>query len=254
VPIPKRRSRESFSQIFLKKISQAWQHFARTGRKEGEKADGIPFGDNLKGALMYQPWPTPEEARALASLDDLQLQRDAGRFPQTGIACYQVPTFWGDFVLSTSAFGAALLFFPGGDDFEISDRLDYYGIAFSSSGRKMAVGVGLELMEYSVGDLRSFDTPVDLSYLSPFQQDILLACRKVPFGETATYGELAAMAGHPGKGGAAAGILRHNPLPVLIPCHRILPANRTLGAYCGHPAWKQHLLAHEGVEKALPEA
>ena len=200
---------------------------------------------------MYYPWPKLEDVKEMAALDHLELQRCAAHFHQTGITSYEVPTFFGDFVLSTSAFGAVLLFFPDVDDFAISDRLDYYGIALSSTGRKMAVEVGLELMGYAVGEVHEFDTPVDLSFLTPFQQDVLMACRKIPFGEVVTTSEVAVLAGHPGKGGAVSLVLRHNPLPILIPCHRVLPVNRTLGAYCGHPTWKQHLLAHEGIETTL---
>ena len=200
---------------------------------------------------MYFPWPSHEEIVETAHLAHRQLKQDAGAFPQTGITSYEVPTFWGEFVLSASAFGAAFLFLPGADDFDISARLDYYGIALSNTGRKMAVEVGLELMGYALGEIRVFETPVDLSYLSRFQQDVLLTCRQIPFGETVTYNELSVMAGHPGKAGGCATVLRHNPLPILIPCHRVLPSSRSLGRYCGHVTWKHHLLAHEGIDKPL---
>lgn len=203
---------------------------------------------------MYFPWPTREELRELAHLDHFILKKNAGTFPQTGITSYMVPTFWGEFVLSSSAFGAAFLFLPEADDFDIADRLGYYDIALSSTGRKMAVEVGLELMGYALGEIQTFETPVDISYLTKFQQDVLLACRRIPFGETCTYAEVSAMAGHPGKAGACAQVLRHNPLPILIPCHRVMPANRELGSCCAYPTWKHHMLVHEGIEKPMLHA
>jgi methylated-DNA-[protein]-cysteine S-methyltransferase len=200
---------------------------------------------------MYSRWPTKEELHEYAMLDHTELQKRAATYFCTALTTFEVPLLFGDFILGASAFGASTLFFPGSDDFDIADRFDYYRLGHGSTGNKMAIEVGIELMGYSAGDLQVFKTPVDLSYLSPFQQDVLLACRKIPFGETRTSRELAAMAGHPGKGGAAAAVLRHNPLPILVPCHRVLPVNQTLGAYCGDLRWKQYLLEHEGVDKSL---
>ena len=203
---------------------------------------------------MHSFWPKKDELYKYARLDHAELQREAATYDNTGLSIFKVPLFFGDFILGASAFGASTLFFPESDDFDIADRFDYYRLAFASTGDKMAIEVGIELMGYSANEVKVFKTPVDLSYLSPFQQDVLLACREIPFGETRTTRELAAMAGHPGKGGAAAAVIRHNPLPVLIPCHRVLPIDQSLGAYCVDLEWKQFLLEHEGVDKSLVSA
>jgi methylated-DNA-[protein]-cysteine S-methyltransferase len=200
---------------------------------------------------MYDRWPDKDELFKYAILDDVELQKEAAGHGCTGLSTFNVPLFFGDFILGASAFGASTLFFPGSDDFDISNRFSYYQLAFASTGKRMAIEAGIELMGYSVGEVKVFKVPVDLSYLSPFQQDVLLACREIPFGETRTYKELAEMAGHPGKGGAASAVLRYNPLPILVPCHRVLPASRNLGTYCGELEWKQFLLEHEGIEKQL---
>jgi methylated-DNA-[protein]-cysteine S-methyltransferase len=203
---------------------------------------------------MMSYWPKMEEIKELVQLDHGELQQRAGASPQTALSTMEVPTYFGDFKVCASAFGASALFFPYSEDFDVFDRFDYYGLAAASWGRKMAFEAGLELMGYTVGEVREFETPVDLSYLSPFQQDILLAVRKVPFGRTTTTPQLAETAGHPGKGGAASRVLRHNPLPVLVPCHRVLSAEGRIGAYCGSLEMKQFLLAHEGVDIELLSA
>lgn len=203
---------------------------------------------------MYSAWPTVEKIGEFRQLDHAALQRTAATFSSTAVTNYEVPLLFGDFVVGCTAFGASLLFFPQPDEWEIATRLDYYRIGYSVTGKKMAFEVGIELMGYSAGAVKRFETPVDLSYLTSFQQDILLACRRIPFGEVVTNAELAEMAGYPRKGGRAAMVLKNNPLPILIPCHRVLPANRTLGNYCGPLEWKQLLLAHEGVEMSLVSA
>ncbi len=203
---------------------------------------------------MMTFWPKEEELGELAELDHQALQKKAGESPHTALSTLEVPTYFGTFTMCATAFGASALFFPGSEDFDVFDHFDYYNLAAASWGRKMAFEAGLELMGYAVGEIQDFDTPVDLSYLSPFQQDILLATRRIPFGQTVTTSELAAAAGHPKKGGAASQVLRHNPLPVLLPCHRVLAADGRIGVYCGPLDLKQFLLAHEGVDVALVNA
>jgi methylated-DNA-[protein]-cysteine S-methyltransferase len=77
---------------------------------------------------------------------------------------------------------------------------------------------------------------------------ILAACAAIPFGETRTYGDMAAAAGSPKASRAAGTALGHNPVPVVVPCHRVLPAgNRSIGNYAGGVHIKEHLLQLEGV-------
>lgn len=199
-------------------------------------------------------WPKPNEVKTYVELDHIELQRKAAAFPRTALTTMEVPTYIGDFTICASAFGVSTLFFPGTDDLDVFSRFDYYGLAAASWGQKMAFEAGLELMGYTLGEVTTFETPVDLSYLTPFQQDILLSVRRVPFGETVTTRDIAHAAGHPGKGGAAAKVLRHNPLPILVPCHRVVAADGRIGGYCGPLESKQFLLDHEGVEIALATA
>lgn len=102
-----------------------------------------------------------------------------------------------------------------------------------------------QLQEYFDGKRRVFDS-VALHYPeTDFQRDVWNALMEVPYGEVVTYGELAAMAGHKGAARAVGTAMNVNPLPIIIPCHRVLPANKTLGEYAFGAERKLWLLQHE---------
>ncbi|HAI32182.1 MULTISPECIES: methylated-DNA--[protein]-cysteine S-methyltransferase [unclassified Thalassospira] len=111
-----------------------------------------------------------------------------------------------------------------------------------------------QLTAYFAGRLHSFDLP-----LAPdgtdFQKIVWQAMGKIPMGQTATYKELAAMAGSPKafqSVGTACGL---NPIPIIIPCHRVLAAGDKPGGYSGHGGLetKRALLKIEGVDLPLPD-
>jgi methylated-DNA-[protein]-cysteine S-methyltransferase len=104
-----------------------------------------------------------------------------------------------------------------------------------------------ELAGYAAGRRRTFTVPVDLDPLAPFQRTVARALQRVPFGETVTYGELARRAGRPGAARAVGQAMARNPVPLLVPCHRVVSA-RGLGGFGGGLALKRRLLALEGVE------
>jgi methylated-DNA-[protein]-cysteine S-methyltransferase len=93
----------------------------------------------------------------------------------------------------------------------------------------------------------STDPAVSLDALSPFDRKVLQTCRKIPPGETTTYGDLAVRIGHPGAARAVGSALARNPIPLIIPCHRVLRSDGHLGGFSapGGLATKQKLLRHE---------
>lgn len=98
---------------------------------------------------------------------------------------------------------------------------------------------------------RVYEGPLDLSAQTPFRRQVLEATRKIPRGEVRTYGALAASLGRPGAARAVGTALAHNPLPLLIPCHRVVAAHFRLGQYSdGGPLMKRRLLADEGADVA----
>jgi methylated-DNA-[protein]-cysteine S-methyltransferase len=104
-----------------------------------------------------------------------------------------------------------------------------------------------ELDEYFAGSRTAFDLPLDFALMKPFARKILAVTARIPFGVTSTYGEVAAEAGSPGAGRAAGGALGSNPIPIVVPCHRVVARNGTLHGYTGGLHRKQRLLELEGV-------
>ena len=93
---------------------------------------------------------------------------------------------------------------------------------------------------------------LDLRGLTDFQRDVLAATRTIPAGETRPYAWVAAEIGRPGAVRAAGTVLATNPVPLLIPCHRVVPSQGDIGRYIfGTPA-KRRLLAAEGAAAAGP--
>jgi methylated-DNA-[protein]-cysteine S-methyltransferase len=104
-----------------------------------------------------------------------------------------------------------------------------------------------ELDEYFAGSRTAFDLPLDFALMKPFARKILAVTARIPFGVTSTYGEVAAEAGSPGAARAAGGALGSNPIPIVVPCHRVVARNGTLHGYTGGLHRKQRLLELEGV-------
>jgi len=89
--------------------------------------------------------------------------------------------------------------------------------------------------------------PLDLSAGTSFQQAVWKALRKISLGQTRSYGDIARAVGRPRAVRAAGGACGANPIPIFVPCHRVLAANNKLGGFSGGPGWKETLLAREGV-------
>jgi methylated-DNA-[protein]-cysteine S-methyltransferase len=104
-----------------------------------------------------------------------------------------------------------------------------------------------ELEEYFAGRRTSFDVPLDWALTSDFGRRVLQATARIPFGATETYGRVAAAAGNPKASRAAGRALGANPIPIIVPCHRVVGANGTLTGYTGGIERKVALLRIEGV-------
>ena len=107
-----------------------------------------------------------------------------------------------------------------------------------------------ELTLYFKGELRTFQTPFTLIG-TPFQRCVWEELAKIPFGETRSYGELAASIGRPTAFRAVAQANSTNQLAILIPCHRVINMNGALGGYAGGIERKKSLLTHENLKMAV---
>ncbi len=90
--------------------------------------------------------------------------------------------------------------------------------------------------------------PLDLSQGTAFQKRVWEELLWTPCSETRSYGEIARAIGQPRSGRAVGGACGANPIPLLIPCHRVLAANRKIGGFSGGLAWKRKLLAIENIQ------
>jgi methylated-DNA-[protein]-cysteine S-methyltransferase len=107
-----------------------------------------------------------------------------------------------------------------------------------------------ELDEYFEGRRRTFDLPLDLR-VAPFHEAVLHELARVPYGRTETYGALAAKVGRPKAARAVGTVMNRNPLPIVLPCHRVVGANGSLTGYAGGLHVKRALLELEGATLPL---
>jgi methylated-DNA-[protein]-cysteine S-methyltransferase len=106
-----------------------------------------------------------------------------------------------------------------------------------------------QLEEYFAGGRSAFDVPLDWQLASGFRARVLHAIAAIPFGRTGTYRSIATVAGSPAAVRAAGTACATNPIPLLVPCHRVVRSDGTMGRYGGGEAAKRLLLEHE---HALP--
>ena len=107
-----------------------------------------------------------------------------------------------------------------------------------------------EIRRYFSGEAVGFENlPLDLDGCTSFERAVYDATRSIPFGQVATYGQIARAIGKPKAARAVGQALGHNPIAIVIPCHRVVAANGALGGFTGGLHWKKKLLRHEG---ALP--
>ena len=124
-------------------------------------------------------------------------------------------------------------------------------LRFASTGEEMDAAPLLlqaerELEEYFAGRRTAFSVPLSM-HGTPFQMEVWAALRTIPYGETSSYAALAAQIGRP-RACRAVGMANHvNPLPILVPCHRVVGADGHLTGYAGGLDVKKYLLELEGA-------
>lgn len=145
----------------------------------------------------------------------------------------KVVTCWGTFYAAWDEEGISALLFPGARP---------EGPLTTSS---LLSELARQLEDYFQGKRTCFDLPLSLRG-TPFQLSVWQALREIPHGEVVTYGELARRIGRPRAARAVGGAVGANPVPIVIPCHRVVAA-RGLGGYGPGRHWKERLLRLEGI-------
>lgn len=137
-------------------------------------------------------------------------------------------------------------------DFAVS-RADFIGgldpLAQTEQNPTALAPVAEQLRDYFESTRSEFDLPVDLERLTPFQMSVLQAARRIPPGNTRTYGQVAHAVGKPKASRAVGQALGRNPIPIVIPCHRVVASDGSLGGYSGGGGLesKRLLLTLEGA-------
>ncbi|MGY4706247.1 methylated-DNA--[protein]-cysteine S-methyltransferase [Candidatus Bipolaricaulota sp. J31] len=146
-----------------------------------------------------------------------------------------IETQWGRFLAGWVPAGLVSLHFPG-----------HHPQVPLSPPDGPARELERELNEYLEGERRSFTLPLVLRG-TPFQLRVWGALLSIPYGMTVTYGEVAARIGSPRAVRAVGRAVGANPIPILVPCHRVLPKHGGLGNFGPGPQWKERLLRLEGA-------
>ena len=156
-----------------------------------------------------------------------------------------ITTTDGAFAAHYSELGLAALDFPA--DGSESSRRESSPAALSSQIRHWHEHAERALGEALAGRTPGRLPPLDLSSGTEFQRLVWNALLRIPTGGTRSYAEIASEIGKPGATRAVGGACGANPIPIFIPCHRVLAANRRLGGFSGGLDWKRRLLAREGL-------
>jgi methylated-DNA-[protein]-cysteine S-methyltransferase len=162
------------------------------------------------------------------------------------------PTPIGVLLLATDDGGRVRAIDLAGDEARMTQHLrSQYGKSSSIEWGAAPAAVTRALDGYFAGNLNTLDEVVCQADGTPFQQEVWSALRKIPAGQTLSYGALADRLGKP-KAVRAVGLANGaNPIPIVIPCHRVIGSDGSLTGYGGGLERKRWLLAHEGMFSPL---
>ncbi|HTW89534.1 MAG TPA: methylated-DNA--[protein]-cysteine S-methyltransferase [Candidatus Binataceae bacterium] len=156
----------------------------------------------------------------------------------------------GRLVVAISEAGIALIYFLDVPRANAADAIAMLQWRFDvMEDQPVVAGVGEEIRHFMAGNLAALVTPVDLSLIeSPFQHRVMERLRKVPAGAVISYQALAAASGAPHGSRAVGNTMASNPVPVYVPCHRVIRSDGSVGNYGGGVASKLRLLRVEGFQ------
>lgn len=160
-------------------------------------------------------------------------------------SCLSIKTKEGSFTAYFSERGLARLDLPGQHSAEKGSTIDDSPV--SPDERYWQQMTSQALHQVLAGERPEALPPLDWSGHTNFQQEVWRALLRIGPGQTKTYAQIAAEVGKPLAARATGGACGANPIPVLVPCHRVLAANGRLGGFSGGLDWKRRLLAREGV-------
>jgi methylated-DNA-[protein]-cysteine S-methyltransferase len=152
----------------------------------------------------------------------------------------------GDLLVGVSDHGLCRIHFDPDPERELESLARQFGPRVLRSTQPVE-RVKLQLDEYFAGTRRAFDIEWDVRPLPAFNQRVLAELARIGYGTTTTYGNLAAVSGSPRAARAVGTVMNRNPIPIVLPCHRVVGANGKLVGYAGGLERKEQLLRLEGA-------
>jgi methylated-DNA-[protein]-cysteine S-methyltransferase len=186
-----------------------------------------------------------EEAAAMQAAQNFSAR--AASEGLTDIVYATVDSPFGPLTAAATEVGLVRLAFPEEPEDDVLDALSRKLSPRILESSARFDPVRRELEEYFTGARRDFEVPLDRVLMSAFAKRILAATAAIPYGSVSTYMEMAAAAGSPRGSRAAGNALGANPIPVIVPCHRVLRTGGNLGGYGGGLNRKRYLLELEGA-------
>lgn len=202
---------------------------------------GSPSARDLAAALAGS---APDDAARLDALRE-RLAEHAGSEGILDVAVRTVDSPVGTLLVATTPLGVVRIAFELEGHDAVLEQLS------STVGPRLLRSVALtdaaarQLEEYFAGTRRSFDVPVDLRLVSGFRRTVVSHLPEIGYGETASYAQVAALSGNPAAVRAVGSACSHNPVPIVVPCHRVVRSDGTIGQYLGGTEAKRHLLSLE---------
>lgn len=187
------------------------------------------------------PAATDDEADELRA----RLARRADQEGLLDIAYRTVDSPIGPLLVAASTVGLVRVAFEREDHDAVLARLAFVISPRILRSSRRTDDVARQLDEYFAGRRRRFDVPVDLQLVRGFRREVISHLREIAYGSTESYATVAKAAGHPAAVRAVGSACSHNPVPVVVPCHRVVRSDGTIGQYLGGTEVKAALLAME---------
>ncbi len=176
--------------------------------------------------------------------DDLAGRADAAGLVDVAFERHDSPL--GTMLIGATGEGLVRVGLPiEGEDAVLAELAERVSARVLFASRASVADARRQLDQYFAGRRRRFELELDWRLTKGFRRSVLLATARIPYGTTASYREVATEAGSPKAVRAAGSALAHNPLPILVPCHRVLRSGGELGSYLGGPEAKARLLELE---------
>jgi methylated-DNA-[protein]-cysteine S-methyltransferase len=190
---------------------------------------------------------SPQELTQEAEQAARRLNRRIAEQGLADVGYASIDSPFGTLLLAATKRGLVRLAFPEEDVDDVLERIALRVSPRILESRSTLDPARRELDEYFAGERKRFDLPLDWTLVGPFGRRVLRVASNIPSGRVLSYAQVATKAGNPRASRAAGNALGANPIPIVVPCHRVLRSGGALGGYGGGLDRKRFLLELEGA-------